>query len=162
MAKAVALVSALCILAVAAVVNGHKEKFHVEGDVYCDPCRVQFETELSYHLAGATVRLECRDIETKTVTYSAEGVTDSNGHYSLTVKGDHEKDICEVVAVKSPTAECSKPMGEYEKAKIECTENSGLHNPIRYANPVGFMTWSVLPECGPILLNLATFNEESN
>ncbi|KAL0320613.1 UNVERIFIED_CONTAM: Anther-specific protein LAT52 [Sesamum radiatum] len=162
MAKAVALVSALCILAAVAVVDAHKEKFHVEGDVYCDPCRVQFETELSYNLAGATVRLECRDIETKTVTYTMEGVTGSDGHYSLTVKGDHEKDICEVIAVKSPKAECSEAMGEYERAKIECTENSGLHNPIRYANPIGFMTPAVAPECAPILANLATFNEESN
>ncbi|KAK4387133.1 Anther-specific protein LAT52 [Sesamum angolense] len=164
MAKAVALVSALCVLAVvaASVVHAHKEKFHVEGDVYCDPCRVQFETELSYNLAGATVRLECRDIETKTVTYSMEGVTGSDGHYSLTVKGDHEKDICEVMPVTSPKAECSEPMGEYERAKIECTENSGLHNPIRYANPIGFMTREVAPECAPILANLATFNEETN
>ncbi|KAL2247469.1 UNVERIFIED_CONTAM: Anther-specific protein LAT52 [Sesamum indicum] len=108
------------------------------------------------------VRVECRDIETKKITFSMEGVTGSDGHYSIMVTGDHEKDICEVIPTRSPKNECSEPMGDYERAKVECTENSGLHNTIRYANPVGFMTPKVLPECAPILADLATFNEDSN
>ncbi|KAL0328423.1 UNVERIFIED_CONTAM: Anther-specific protein LAT52 [Sesamum calycinum] len=170
MAKAVALVSALCVLAVAAtVVHAHKEKFHVEGDVYCDPCRVQFETELSYNLA-----VDERWWRRGDGAIGVQGHRDEDGHIldgrsdrerralQPDVKGDHEKDICEVMPVTSPKAECSEPMGEYERAKIECTENSGLHNPIRYANPIGFMTREVAPECAPILANLATFNEETN
>lgn len=53
MAKAVGLVFALCIAAIAAVAHGQQQEvFHVEGDVYCDPCRVQFVTELSQKLTG--------------------------------------------------------------------------------------------------------------
>lgn len=53
MAKAIALVSALCIVAlVATVAHAHNQVFNVEGDVYCDPCRVQFQTELSEKLPG--------------------------------------------------------------------------------------------------------------
>lgn len=58
MAKAVALVSALCILAIAAIAHGHNgEVFNVEGDVYCDPCRVQFETVLAQRLTGKYTHL---------------------------------------------------------------------------------------------------------
>merc|ERR1711925_38386 len=62
MAKAVSLVSVLCILAFATVAHCHApEVFNVEGDVYCDPCRVQFETKLSHKIAGAPLKLECSD-----------------------------------------------------------------------------------------------------
>lgn len=48
MARAAYLISALCILAVATA----SEVFNVEGDIYCDPCRVQYETPLSKKLPG--------------------------------------------------------------------------------------------------------------
>ncbi|CAI9754966.1 unnamed protein product [Fraxinus pennsylvanica] len=120
MAKAVSLVSALCILAFATVAHCHApEVFNVEGDVYCDPCRVKFETKLSHKIAGATLKLECSDPITRNVTYSVEGVTDSNGHYKLNVKGDHGDSICEVRLTESPEAECNVPMAGLETARIE-------------------------------------------
>ncbi|PIN20868.1 hypothetical protein CDL12_06425 [Handroanthus impetiginosus] len=150
MAKAVALVSALCILAMASITHSHKV-FKVEGEVYCDPCRVQFKTELSEKLPGATVKLECNNIDTKAVTYSVEAATDSNGRYSLQVEGDHENDICQVKAIKSPKADCSELMSDIVESKIECTENSGIHTDVRYANPIGFMTKESLPQCLSVL-----------
>lgn len=50
MAKTVGLIFTLCFLALANV-HAH-EVFNVEGDVYCDPCRVQFVTDLSKKMAG--------------------------------------------------------------------------------------------------------------
>ncbi|KAL6553499.1 hypothetical protein OROGR_007341 [Orobanche gracilis] len=153
MAKVVALVSALCILAIATVASAHRT-FNVEGDVYCDPCRVQFETELSQRLTGATVRLECRHPDTKAVTYSVEGVTGPHGHYSLKVVGDHGDDICEISAVKSPRADCTEPLGVVEKSRVVLTANDGMHSAVRFANPLGFQTKTALPACGPVLFNM--------
>ncbi|CAA2973020.1 anther-specific LAT52-like [Olea europaea subsp. europaea] len=152
MAKAVALVSALCILAFATVAHCHApEVFDVEGYVYCDPCRVQFETKLSHKIAGATLKLECSDPITRNVTYSIEGVTDSNGHYKLKVKGDYGDNICEVTLNKSPEAECNVPMVGQQTSRIVCTENSGMHDSVRYANALGFMTKNSISGCKEVL-----------
>ncbi|KAI3457378.1 hypothetical protein Pfo_014041 [Paulownia fortunei] len=152
MAKVVALVSALCILALATVAHSKKrDVFAVEGDVYCDPCRVQFQNALSEKLAGAAVRLECTNIDTKAVTYSVEGVTDSNGHYTLQVVGDHENDTCQVKAIKSPKPHCSEPLTAVAESRIVCTENVGIHSDVRYANPIGFMTKDASPQCISVL-----------
>lgn len=150
MGKTVGLILLICFLGLV----HSRQVFNVEGDVYCDPCRVQFVTDLSKKLPGATVRVECRDLETKAVTYAAEGATGLDGHYTLEVDGEHENDSCEVSVVKSPRSECSEPMGELGKSRIECTANGGMHAASRYANPIGFMTAAVNPQCGPMLFNM--------
>lgn len=104
--------------------------------------------------AGATVRLECKDLETKAVTYAVEGLTGPCGHYTLAVTGDHEKDNCQVSVVKSATPECSEPMGALEKSRVVCTANSGIHTAARYANPIGFMTTLANPQCNLMLFNM--------
>ncbi|KAH6795756.1 hypothetical protein C2S51_036742 [Perilla frutescens var. frutescens] len=103
---------------------------------------------------GATVRLECRDLETKAVTYAVEGLTCAGGHYSLEVNGDHENDNCEVSVVKSPRNDCSVPMGDLQKSRVVCTANSGIRAAARYANPIGFMTGAADPQCAPMLFNM--------
>lgn len=55
MAKAVAIVSALCFLAFASI--AHAQVYNVEGQVYCDPCRVEFQTSLSKGLKGIVINL---------------------------------------------------------------------------------------------------------
>ncbi|KZV27259.1 hypothetical protein F511_04712 [Dorcoceras hygrometricum] len=159
MAKAVALISAFCIIAFAAVTaHAHsKEVFNVEGDVYCDPCRVQFQTKLSHRLPGAKVRLVCTDAVTKAVTYTVEGVANADGHYSLSVTGDHEKDICEVTAVASPRNDCTDIMSDVKSARVVCTRNSGIHTPVRFANPLGFMTKNIIPQCYEVIKDLELF-----
>ncbi|CAA0808555.1 Pollen-specific protein-like [Striga hermonthica] len=155
MAKATRLVSALCILAFAAIAQCHKhEEFTVEGDVYCDPCRVQFQNALSDKLSGALVKLECVNLDTKAVTYSVEGVTDGNGKYSLKVSGDHENDSCYVTALKSPKPECSEPLTDVQLSLVVLTENIGIHSDVRFANPIGFMTKDPHPQCISILQDI--------
>ncbi|XP_073053840.1 anther-specific protein LAT52-like [Primulina eburnea] len=155
MAKVVALVSAICItLAISTIAHGHDQVFNIEGDVYCDPCRVQFQTTLSQKLPGATVRLVCTDDVTGKVTYDVQGVTNADGHYSLQVVGDHENDMCEVTPVKSPLEDCNEPMTEVEKSRIVCTENSGMHTTVRFANPLGFMTKNIHAQCPGVLQEL--------
>ncbi|KAL3652618.1 hypothetical protein CASFOL_002299 [Castilleja foliolosa] len=157
MAKAVAVVSALCILAFAAVVQSHKhDVFKIEGEVYCDPCRVQFKNALCNNLAGATVRLECINLETKAVSYSVDGVTDSNGKYSLKVTGEHETDDCYIRAISSPKPGCSEPLTDVGLSRVVITENIGIHTDVRYANPIGFMTKDPHPQCISVLQDLFT------
>ncbi|KAK4344577.1 hypothetical protein RND71_034753 [Anisodus tanguticus] len=151
MAKAIVLLSALCIVALANFAHCHPEVFDVEGKVYCDTCRVQFETKLSQNLEGATVKLQCRNITTETETFSVEGVTDKDGKYKLTVEGDHQDDICEVTVVKSPREDCKETESGYEKARIECSENVGMHNAVRYANPLFFMKAQAVEGCKEVL-----------
>ncbi|XP_047964275.1 anther-specific protein LAT52-like [Salvia hispanica] len=153
MAKAGRLVSVLCILAFATVARSY-ELFKVEGDVYCDPCRVQFQTPLSKKLSGAGIKVECRNIETKTLTFSVNGTTNEQGHYVVEVVGDHEDDTCEVVAVTSADAACNVPMDDMTVSRIECTTNSGIHTDVRYANPLGFMTKHASPQCLSVLKDL--------
>lgn len=107
--------------------------------------------------AGATVRLECRNSEFENVTYTVEGVTDNVGHYKLTVEGDHEDDICEISAIKSPREDCNVPFESFEKATITCTENSGIKGDVRLANPLGFMTEKSSGECQQVLEELGLF-----
>ncbi|KAL3635368.1 hypothetical protein CASFOL_019915 [Castilleja foliolosa] len=159
MAKAhVSVVLALCVLASASsIAECHKhEVFKIEGDVYCDPCRVQFQSVLSEKLAGAKVRLECTNLETKAVNYTVDGVTDSNGKYSLQVTGDHETDDCYVRAISSPRPDCSEPLTDVEISRVDITENIGIHTDVRYANPIGFMTKEPHSQCISVLQDLFT------
>lgn len=54
MAKAIILLSALCVLAVANFAVADFEIFDVEGKVFCDTCRLGFVTSLSNTLEGNT------------------------------------------------------------------------------------------------------------
>ncbi|KAK3012519.1 hypothetical protein RJ639_008005 [Escallonia herrerae] len=160
MAKAIALiVSALCILAIADFAHAH-EQYHVQGQIYCDTCRVQFATRIAEPIEGAAVRLECRKRDgSENVTYSVEGVTDAEGLYHLPVEGEHEDEICEVILVKSPREDCSEQMDEFNRARVVCSSNSGIDNAgqVRYANALGFMIKEALPGCKQVLDELGFF-----
>ncbi|KAJ8769168.1 hypothetical protein K2173_000943 [Erythroxylum novogranatense] len=123
----------------------------VEGKVYCDNCRVEFETSLTQFIAGAKVRLECRARSNGTMTYEIDGLTDSTGTYHLPVSGDHEDEICEVKAVKSSRPDCSEQFKGDVPARILLTRNVGMVGKSRYANPVGFMTKEPHPDCTKVL-----------
>ncbi|CAK9134133.1 unnamed protein product [Ilex paraguariensis] len=154
MAKAIALIaSALCILALAGFAQCHQTEqlFNVEGKVYCDTCRVQFHTKISQNIPEAKVRLECRHRQLGKITYSVEGVTDATGHYSLPVAGDRQEDICEVMVLESPQADCNEPMKGLDRARVLCTENGGMTSKVRYANPLGFMKKEALCGCKEVL-----------
>ncbi|KAF2286110.1 hypothetical protein GH714_010442 [Hevea brasiliensis] len=127
---------------------------YVEGKVYCDTCRVEFETKLSEFISGATVKLECKNSENNTITYAVEGVTGAQGNYRIPVEGDHEDDICEVRLIKSGMADCTEPFKSVDRARIVLTKNVGVVQPARYANPLGFMKKEANPECGNVLKDM--------
>ncbi|ONI12473.1 hypothetical protein PRUPE_4G167200 [Prunus persica] len=160
MAKNVSIVafvvalSCFCSLAYATT----KSNLFVEGRVYCDPCRVQFETRLSVPLEGAVVALECRGRENGTLAYTLQGKTDKNGIYSLPTDEDMEEQICEVRTVSSPRANCNEHF-EFERARVLLTYNNGVKSMARYANPLGFMQKESVTECEQVLKEL--FPEET-
>ena len=161
------LVAAICALSLAGVTNAAPadNKFHVQGMVYCDTCRIQFMTRVSHVLDGATVRLECRNITAGTVTFNNETKTDKLGLYSIPVEGDYEDDICQINLVKSPQADCSEvPTDIYsqQSAMVSLTSNNGEATPVRNANPLGFMKKQTLPECPEVLKELDIVDENGN
>ncbi|RYQ82591.1 olee1-like protein [Arachis ipaensis] len=152
----VILISFFCFLSLFGSAYSN-ERFYIEGKVYCDTCRLQFITKLSEFLEGATVRVECKEQEGGSVTFSKEAVTDSSGIYKLEVDGDHEDELCAVKLVKSPRSDCSEVDSELhldQSARISITNNNGIVSPYRQANPLGFLKKERLPDCAKILKEL--------
>ncbi|GLU22862.1 hypothetical protein SLE2022_389050 [Rubroshorea leprosula] len=151
------LASALCVLSLAVAHGNPIPRFYVEGKVYCDTCRAQFVTRISDYMAGAKVRLECRDREGGTVKYSVDGQTDKLGTYVLTIDGEHEEEVCDITLVESSDHECSEINQDAflrKSARISLTTNNGITSPVRLANPLGFMRKTPLPECTEVLREL--------
>ncbi|KAL3503129.1 hypothetical protein ACH5RR_037578 [Cinchona calisaya] len=171
MAKGVAIVSALCFLALASIAHGqdmskvkddvnNAKVFKVEGNVYCDPCRVEFLTSLSTPLKGVTVELACRDRNSiLNVTTQAQTETDADGNYVLNIAGDHEEEICEVAALMSPDQKCNIPFDGADKARVLLTENNGVQGTDRYANPLGFQTEYTDDRCKDVLQEMGMIPE---
>ncbi|TYK10008.1 olee1-like protein [Cucumis melo var. makuwa] len=149
------LISALCFVSLFYLASS-KDQFFVEGKVYCDTCRVQFFTKVS-----ATVKLECKEIEGGSVTLNKEAVTDKSGKYSIEADGDHEEEVCEVSLVKSVDPDCDEisKEGYGHTSRVTITNNSGITNPVRLANPLAFLKKEKLPECKEVLRELG-FDEE--
>ncbi|KAM7255096.1 hypothetical protein ACFE04_020337 [Oxalis oulophora] len=150
------LASAICFLSLVGCAYG-AATFFVEGQVYCDTCRAQFVTRVSPFMKGAKVRLECKDREGGSLTYSADAVTDDKGVYRLKVEGDHEEELCEILLVKSSMPDCSEVNTDSfveNGARISLAQNSGMVDPVRQANPLGFMRKEPLPECTQVLKEL--------
>ncbi|KAF2550414.1 hypothetical protein F2Q68_00035035 [Brassica cretica] len=122
-----------------------------KGSVYCDTCRVQFMTRLSKVLEGAKVKLECKGRENQTVTLTKEAMTDKDGNYEMEVMGDHEEEVCEIILVQSPDAECGDVNNQEflrNAARISLTANDGIvSNETRTINPLGFMRKTPLADC---------------
>lgn len=108
-------------------------------------------------IAGAKVRMECRDREGGSVTYSIEGETNKDGNYKLPVEGDHEEEVCEVQLIKSPRDDCSEiSQGSFSRrsARISLATHNGMPTGDRLANPIGFMKHEALPQCPGVLKEL--------
>ncbi|CAN6439529.1 unnamed protein product [Victoria cruziana] len=128
--------------------------FIVTGRVYCDTCRAGFETNLTSYMAGAPLRLECQDREGDHPMITIEGVTDETGTYHIPVAGEHEDDICEVIATDSPIADCRELSPNRSRVRVLLAKNSGMPNRMRYANSIGFLRKEPLPECKALLKEL--------
>ncbi|EAY93952.1 hypothetical protein OsI_15725 [Oryza sativa Indica Group] len=123
----------------------------VQGRVYCDTCRAGFETNVTEYIKGAKVRLECKHFGTDKVERAIDGVTDETGTYKIELKDSHEEDICEVVLVHSPLANCSEIEAERDRARVLLTRNVGICDNLRLANPLGYLKDIPLPVCGALL-----------
>ncbi|MBL1828604.1 hypothetical protein ELE35_30125, partial [Klebsiella pneumoniae] len=72
------LLVALCVLpALVSAGRPVSQPFVLQGRVYCDTCRAGFETSATTYIAGAKVRVECKDRNSMQLLYSIEGITDS-------------------------------------------------------------------------------------
>ncbi|GMN43557.1 hypothetical protein TIFTF001_012767 [Ficus carica] len=151
------LASALCFLSLLGFAYCETPRLFVEGKVYCDTCRAQFVTRVSHYINGAKVRLECRESEGGSVTYSSDSITDETGTYKIVVDGDHEEELCEVQLLKSSIPDCSEiskdPFNKLN-ARVSLTSNNGMSSPVRQANPLGFLKKTSLAECPEVLKEL--------
>ena len=145
--------AALCMAALINVAEAINEdtSLYVEGKVYCDTCRVQFQTPISEYIANATVTLLCRNRMTELVSVEIEAVTDESGKYTIKVDNDHADSICEVHLTNSPREDCSEVTAELNAARILLTNDVGVVGPVRYANALGFMRKEALKNCGEVL-----------
>ncbi|TXG66849.1 hypothetical protein EZV62_008124 [Acer yangbiense] len=131
-----------------------EQKLVVEGKVYCDTCRVKFETTLSEVVEGAGVKLICRDRVSEETKLEMEAETDKSGHYRFEVEGDHAEEICEVHLVKSPREDCNEIVKGWNSARILLTTDVGVVDTIRQANALGFMKKQALENCAKVLQGL--------
>ncbi|XP_050367847.1 olee1-like protein [Argentina anserina] len=152
------LASALCFLSlIDNVYSDEKAKLQVEGVVFCDSCRIQFITRIDELIKGAKVKLECKDRDSGSITYSKEAETNEQGRYSIEVDSDHEEEDCEVVLVSSPNEDCkeiSHELHQQTSARISLTTHNGIAGPVRIPNPLGFMKKEIAPECPQVLKEL--------
>ena len=148
--------AALCMAALINVAEAINEdtSLYVEGKVYCDTCRVQFQTPISEYIANATVTLLCRNRMTELVSVEIEAVTDESGKYTIKVDNDHADSICEVHLTNSPREDCSEVTAELNAARILLTNDVGVVGPVRYANALGFMRKEALKNCAQVLKDM--------
>jgi len=123
----------------------------VQGRVYCDTCRAGFETNVTEYIKGAKVKLECRRFGTDKVERAIDGVTDETGTYKIELKDSHPEDICEMVLIQSPLANCSEVQELRDRAEIVLSRNVGISDNIRLANPLGYLLVKPLPVCPDLL-----------
>ncbi|KVH87584.1 protein DOWNSTREAM OF FLC-like [Cynara cardunculus var. scolymus] len=137
--------SLLPLLSTATVDAGNP--FRLKGRVYCDTCRCGFETSVTKYLAGAKVKVECRDRSSMNLRYTLDAVTDATGTYEMEVKTDHGDQKCECTLVSSPDPECAEPNIGRDRATVILTRNNGMRYDARYANSMGFMKKTELAGC---------------
>ncbi|KZV51092.1 Olee1-like protein [Dorcoceras hygrometricum] len=149
----------LCLMCLSGIAHSASPQFFVEGKVYCEVCRANFINKLSEPMAGAKVRLECREEEAGSITYSVEGETNDQGLYRLPVQGDHDEEICEVTLVKSSRPDCDdlpdEGWAQKPVSRVTLTSHNGIQGNTRNANPLGFAKKVALPQCSEVFKELA-------
>ncbi|KAK9146247.1 hypothetical protein Sjap_006150 [Stephania japonica] len=143
----------LCLLALFGYAHC-ADFFYVEGKVYCDTCRIAFETSVSEFIPGSRVRLECKDREGGHITYSVSDETDSTGTYQIKVEGEHEEEICEVVLVQSGRPDCKEVLAGRDRARILLSSNNGIEDSTRFANSLGFLKDKPIASCPKVLAKM--------
>ncbi|KAI3801040.1 hypothetical protein L1987_29141 [Smallanthus sonchifolius] len=124
-----------------------EDTFIIQGKVYCDLCRIQIQTKISYPLANTKVTLVCHKAENDEESYRVEGSSDDKGKYILNVVGDHAEEICEIIVSESPDPNCPELMDDENNVRVSLTNKHGIKGKGRYANPLGFMVTNADPRC---------------
>lgn len=137
-----------------AVPSGPQSTFIIQGSVYCDPCRIQFPTKISFPLAGVKVVLACHKENSDVETYRVEGMSDQKGKYVITAVGDHAEEICEISVSDSPEINCPELMDDENHVRVSLTNKHGIKGRGRFANPLGFMAEAADPRCKEVLAEL--------
>ncbi|MBA0787594.1 hypothetical protein Gotri_027256 [Gossypium trilobum] len=129
---------AFCVSTFFNFANAFGMPFIIIGHVYCDTCRVEFETTLSQGIGGAVVKLECRNRIDKSYTYrSKDIVTDKKGNYEI--------------------EDCIDPTGKWRKTRVVLTTSGGIKGNVRVAKSLGFRKRTPLPSCNKILKEMRLF-----
>ncbi|KAK6923738.1 hypothetical protein RJ641_009938, partial [Dillenia turbinata] len=154
------LILALFVLLPALASARHISRpFVVQGGVYCDTCRCGFETPASTKIAGAQVRIECKNRDTLELKYQVDGKTDSSGKFSILVEDDHGEEICEAMLVSSPVPDCAKVDPGREKSRVILTRFNGMESDTRYSNNLGFLRDEPLASCTQVLKQYQEYEE---
>ncbi|KAL4579763.1 hypothetical protein LXL04_015928 [Taraxacum kok-saghyz] len=150
MAKLLVLFT-ICLLPALLTATAINNTFSLKGRVYCDTCRCGFENTATKYLAGAKVRVECRDRNSLGLRYTMNAVTDATGTYHIEVNKDHGDQKCECTLVGSPDPECAEPNIGRHRATVILTSNNGMNYGARYANAMGFLKKTALPGCTELI-----------
>ncbi|KAI0498144.1 hypothetical protein KFK09_021385 [Dendrobium nobile] len=153
------LIGTLCLISSIALVSS-SDNFSVQGRVYCDTCRVGFETNITEYVSGAKVKVECTHFTTNKVEHYNEGVTDSTGSYKINVVDDHEDEICEVVLVDSSLENCKEIEIGRDRVQVLLANDGGISGKARHANSLGFLRNEPLPSCAKLLKEYYGLGEE--
>lgn len=163
MAKVTLLLAAVALAALAVAASAGKPigPFTVHGKVYCDTCRCGFETNITTYIPNAVVRIECMEREGGKVMKEAEGVTDHNGAFAITVDHDHGDHMCDAVLVSSPWKHCSSPDPGRSRGRVILTDSNGVASHYRHCNSLGFLIDDnkTLPAC-PRLVNYLLHSDD--
>ena len=89
-------------------------------------------------------------------------MTDETGTYKIELKDSHVEDICEIVLVQSPLANCHEIQNLRDRAPVLLTRNVGISDNLRLANPLGYLKDVPLPVCGDLLPSSSNDNENDN
>ncbi|XP_030463353.1 protein DOWNSTREAM OF FLC-like [Syzygium oleosum] len=125
----------------------NRRAFYIQGTVYCDTCRFGFETPASHPIAGAAVRIECKDSTGTWLAYSVDTVTDSDGKWEATVEDDHDDQNCNAVLLSSPEAGCQTVDPGRGTATLILTRSNGAIASRHHANSMGCLKDEPLDGC---------------
>ncbi|XP_030541522.1 pollen-specific protein C13 [Rhodamnia argentea] len=155
-----AVLFALCLLpAIAVAARPTRAPLAVMGRVYCDTCQAGFETPASTYIAGAKVKVECKDRTSMKLLYSQEAFTDSTGTYKMFVSEDHQGQLCDAMLLSSPQPNCMKPAAGRDRARVILTRYNGIASDDRYVNNMGFVMDQPMAGCAKVLQQYQDFDE---
>ncbi|KAK7275743.1 hypothetical protein RIF29_16865 [Crotalaria pallida] len=160
----ITFVVVVCVLQmmVASVHSHNTNPFIVKGRVYCDPCRVGYETPITTYIPGAVVILQCKDKITNNIVYNKLGKTDSSGTYTILVDAHQENQICEAKLVSSPKHDCIEATPGRDRSRVILNRFNGIATDDRFVNNMGFMTKEVASGCARILRQYPEFDNDEN